>query len=213
MRLSVQIEFDKTLDLKTTKMSVVVGRSTKSDLVIPHESISRSHCRIEFVKGIFKITDLGSSNGTYVDGNQLKPEVPTPFLTTSQLMIGKLDCELSESVELPDDTPMDKTQVLDTAGDYTATIRMARLDLNKPVRPVEETPSSPVVARKAASEKPAVKSTYTAAPVKRSKRPRNPISENVRTFHKVENNSKKIYTMLFLIVSLVVTWLISEGIN
>lgn len=211
MRLSVQIEFDKTLDLKTTKTNVVVGRSNKNDLVIPHESISRNHCRIALVKGIFHITDLGSTNGTYIDGEKLTPNVPAPFLATSQLMIGKLDCELSESSSLSEESPREKTQILETRGDYTATIRMSRLDLNKPVRPLPEQPPSGPSLKKPKVNKP---TSSASAPAKVSpKKPRNPVSQNVKTFHKVENNSKKIYTMLFVIVSLIVTWLISEGID
>ena len=74
MRLSVQIEFDKTLDLVTHKKIVTVGRSPKCDLVIPHESISRKHCQIEVIKGNFYITDLGSSNGVTVNGIRIPAE-------------------------------------------------------------------------------------------------------------------------------------------
>lgn len=63
MKLSVQIEFDKTLHLETPKNSVILERSPKADLVIPHDSISRQHCQIDVAKNIFYIPDPGSSNG------------------------------------------------------------------------------------------------------------------------------------------------------
>ena len=40
--------------------------------------ISRRHTRIAFEHGRFVATDLGSQNGTFVDGVQLAPNVPTP---------------------------------------------------------------------------------------------------------------------------------------
>ena len=50
MRLSVQIEFDKILDLSTSKTTVIVGRASDvADLVINHPSISRRHCKIEYI--------------------------------------------------------------------------------------------------------------------------------------------------------------------
>src|SRR5688572_9309170 len=97
MKLSAQIEFDKTLDLETSKTTVIVGRSPKNDLVITHDSISRQHCQIEFVKGVFYITDMGSSNGSYIDGQKLEPNVRTPFISSQQLTLGKIECEISES--------------------------------------------------------------------------------------------------------------------
>lgn len=137
MRLSVQIEFDKTLDLETPKLSVIVGRSHKSDLVIGHDSISRKHCKIDFIKNIFYITDLGSSNGTYIDGQRLEPQIRNSFDPSQQLMLGKIECEIAESF-----TPINGQQKiissdLSTNGDYTATIRISRIDLNRPAKPIK----------------------------------------------------------------------------
>lgn len=187
MRLSVQIEFDKTLDLVTAKNNVIVGRSPKSDLVIPHDSISRNHCRIEVEKGIFYITDLGSSNGTFLDGQKVTPEQRTPFLTSSQLTLGKLDCEVSEYT-VPQETP-GKVEVQDVSpkGDYTATMRVSRLDLNKAPRPPE-----------AAKPKP--------------KGPRNPVSEASKK-RVQKKDSKKGYIILFMVVAAVVAYLINEGLK
>ena len=60
-----------------------IGRSSKCDLPIDQESISRQHVRIVFEQGAHMVTDLGSTNGTWVnearvqkgalrDGDQLK---------------------------------------------------------------------------------------------------------------------------------------------
>lgn len=189
MRLSVQIEFDKTLDLVTPKLNVIVGRSPKSDLVIPHDSISRSHCRIEKVKGIFYITDLGSANGTFLDAQRLAPEQRTPFLSSSHLALGKLDCELSEDSSPVTAEGGSEAEELSTRGDYTATMRISRLDLNKTVRP----PPGPVTNLK-------------------SKGPRNPVSENKKK-PAVKKESKKGYIVLFFLVSAILAYLINQGMN
>src|SRR3954451_7705984 len=46
----------------------VLGRSSKCDLVIDHPSVSRRHAALEARAGAIRVTDLGSSNGTFVDG-------------------------------------------------------------------------------------------------------------------------------------------------
>ncbi|MEM6963093.1 MAG: FHA domain-containing protein, partial [Myxococcota bacterium] len=46
---------------------IVVGRSSKCDLQIDQESVSRNHCRISFDGARYQMTDLGSTNGTYVN--------------------------------------------------------------------------------------------------------------------------------------------------
>jgi pSer/pThr/pTyr-binding forkhead associated (FHA) protein len=46
----------------------VLGRSSRCDLVIDHASVSRRHATLEVCAGTIQVTDLGSSNGTFVDG-------------------------------------------------------------------------------------------------------------------------------------------------
>lgn len=188
MRLSVQIEIDKTLDLVTAKNNVIIGRSPKSDIVIPHDSISRNHCRIELEKGIFYITDLGSSNGTFLDGQRIAPEQRTPFLTSSQLTLGKLDCEVSESGEGENIPGKTISSEVSSKGDYTATMRVSRLDVNKAPRP-------------------------QTAPNPKAKGPRNPVSEASKKRTQKKVSSKRGYVLLFILVSLTVAYLISEGLK
>jgi diguanylate cyclase (GGDEF)-like protein len=60
-----------------------IGRSVKCDVSLDQESVSRRHARLSFDGGRYKLTDLGSTNGSYVndelcterflrDGDQLK---------------------------------------------------------------------------------------------------------------------------------------------
>lgn len=45
-----------------------IGRSDEADLTIPDHSVSRKHAMIRRVEDDFIIEDLGSVNGTFVDG-------------------------------------------------------------------------------------------------------------------------------------------------
>ncbi len=48
-----------------------IGRSLDNDLVLPYQSISRHHARIAQVGGAFRLHDLGSQNGCFVDGKRV----------------------------------------------------------------------------------------------------------------------------------------------
>ena len=45
-----------------------VGRASESDIFLDDVTVSRKHARISRAKEIFSVTDLGSLNGTYVNG-------------------------------------------------------------------------------------------------------------------------------------------------
>jgi two-component system NtrC family sensor kinase len=48
--------------------AVIIGRADDQGICIPHKSLSRSHARIEPADGRFFVVDLGSKNGTLVNG-------------------------------------------------------------------------------------------------------------------------------------------------
>lgn len=50
---------------------VVVGRSRSCDIVIDDPGLSRQHFEIKQVHGAFVMQDLGSTNGTYVEGHKV----------------------------------------------------------------------------------------------------------------------------------------------
>jgi pSer/pThr/pTyr-binding forkhead associated (FHA) protein len=49
-----------------------IGRSRDNDLWIGDERASRHHARIDLEYGVFVISDLGSANGTYVNGQRVQ---------------------------------------------------------------------------------------------------------------------------------------------
>jgi len=51
--------------------SLKIGRSAPADIVIRHPSISREHCLIGLANDEMLVTDLNSTNGTFIDGERV----------------------------------------------------------------------------------------------------------------------------------------------
>src|SRR5205809_1668066 len=55
---------------------VNIGRADYNDLVVPDPSVSTSHAKLQRREGVWVLADLDSTNGTFVDGEQVKGEAP-----------------------------------------------------------------------------------------------------------------------------------------
>src|ERR1044071_3678122 len=51
---------------------VVVGRKEDCDLRLEHKSVSKIHCVIVKTDGLLLLRDLGSTNGTRVNGQRIR---------------------------------------------------------------------------------------------------------------------------------------------
>jgi hypothetical protein len=51
---------------------IVIGRSSELDMVLVEDMVSRKHAKISWVGGKPTIEDLGSTNGTFVNGEKVK---------------------------------------------------------------------------------------------------------------------------------------------
>ncbi len=51
-----------------------LGRGEHNDVIIPEESVSDSHAKLQRRDGVWYITDVGSTNGTYVAGRRITAE-------------------------------------------------------------------------------------------------------------------------------------------
>jgi hypothetical protein len=54
----------------------IAGRGAECSLVIDAETVSRRHARITLVRGVATIEDLGSTNGTYLNGSPISSATP-----------------------------------------------------------------------------------------------------------------------------------------
>lgn len=60
------------------KKAVVFGRTVPADVVVQDPQVSRSHCRVGLVMDDVFVSDLGSSNGTFVDNERITATTPLP---------------------------------------------------------------------------------------------------------------------------------------
>lgn len=74
--------------------SLTLGRvAGRADIALPGcESVSGVHCRIDVVNGRVNITDLNSTNGTYLDNQRLAPNSPMHALDGSTIYLGNKNC-------------------------------------------------------------------------------------------------------------------------
>lgn len=49
----------------------VIGRSTDADIVLDDAGVSRRHAEVHLIDGRARVIDLGSTNGTFVDGERV----------------------------------------------------------------------------------------------------------------------------------------------
>jgi pSer/pThr/pTyr-binding forkhead associated (FHA) protein len=68
------------------RKSVLIGRGAHCDVVVKDAKASREHCRLTLEGAGFSLEDLGSRNGTYVDG--LKIAQPTVLQVNQTFKIG-----------------------------------------------------------------------------------------------------------------------------
>ena len=75
---------------------LTIGKGSQNDVVLADDSVSTTHARLEYATGYWRLTDLGSTNGTYVDNTRLAPDVPTPVGYGAQVRFGGLRLEFRE---------------------------------------------------------------------------------------------------------------------
>lgn len=64
----------------------VAGRHPDADIFLDDVTVSRRHAQFERVDGGFKVSDMGSMNGTYVDGSRVDSQ---RLVNGLEVMIGK----------------------------------------------------------------------------------------------------------------------------
>jgi adenylate cyclase len=83
--------------LVTGGRSFLVGRSATCDLPVQDPTVSRRHAELELMGAGVRVKDLGSTNGTYLDGVRVIDALATPG---SRVAFGKVDFEVvAEQVE------------------------------------------------------------------------------------------------------------------
>ena len=76
------------------KLETRLGAEVDNDLVLDDQFVSRYHARLRWDGAVWWIEDLGSSNGTTVDGQICPPRNPQPLRRGASLQLGDMIFEL-----------------------------------------------------------------------------------------------------------------------
>jgi len=77
---------------------MVIGRAAdQSDLLVAHATVSRRHARLTLVAEALQIEDLGSTNGTTVNGAALRAGTSAPVQAGTKLKLGDVELKVRQS--------------------------------------------------------------------------------------------------------------------
>lgn len=91
----VKLQFTKIADKPCerieflSKKATVIGRASDGDIFIEDTTISRRHLELSFLNYELQIQDLGTTNGTFLNGLRLTPMSLVPVSSGSIVDIGK----------------------------------------------------------------------------------------------------------------------------
>lgn len=68
----------RSLETSITRPVTTIGRAPSNDLVLDVGDVSRHHARLERAEGELRVVDLGSTNGTRVNGEPVRASVLRP---------------------------------------------------------------------------------------------------------------------------------------
>lgn len=70
------------------KQRLTIGRDPSNDIAIPSPRVSRHHAQITFDGTRYYLTDLNSTNGTFLGNDRLLPGIAEPWQPTQQARVG-----------------------------------------------------------------------------------------------------------------------------
>lgn len=161
------------------KAETIVGRRQGCELRIPSETVSRRHCRLTFRDDILRVEDLGSVNGSFINGERVagaKVVRPGDRLTVgsisfrvqyqlTQAAIDRLLKEEEEEIPTPEvievvEPVQQKAPVAPVADEETVDVELAPPEKPKKVakkpakKPVKKKPPAPVAETSDDEENP-----------------------------------------------------------
>lgn len=109
MRVTVHLHDGRELsDRPFTPPAMVIGRDPHVDVVIDNLAVSRRHARLLWERGEFLVEDLGSANGTLLNGRPVQRQA---IASGDRVEIGKFRIQLEE---LPAAVSLSETMLLPT---------------------------------------------------------------------------------------------------
>jgi len=89
-------------------LGLKIGRTSPADIVFPDSEVSRSHCVVTLDGEEITVSDLGSTNGTYVDGIRIAETVPLPVGSILQVGNNCLRHEFRTRTEILETDDLDR---------------------------------------------------------------------------------------------------------
>jgi serine/threonine protein kinase len=88
--------------VELTGDGLTLGRLPDNDVVLAADAVSRHHLRVDWDGSEVTVTDLGSSNGTVVDGARLTPNAVRPWTGQEVLQVGPFWLRVEEPAAGPE---------------------------------------------------------------------------------------------------------------
>lgn len=96
--------------IEIAKDLLLVGRKEDCDIRLEHKSVSKLHCVVVKAEGLLLLRDLGSTNGTRVNGQRVRRAA---LLPNDQLQLASLRFSVQVVADDPSPAPDEFTQQLD----------------------------------------------------------------------------------------------------
>ena len=94
---------------------ITLGRAPENDVVVEHASISGNHAVFELVDGRYNLSDLGSTNGTFVEGSAIATDAP--LANGMKILFGTVEADYESEEEPAETGESEEAAGEDTFGD------------------------------------------------------------------------------------------------
>jgi pSer/pThr/pTyr-binding forkhead associated (FHA) protein len=81
---------ERAIEFSDGTAEIRIGRRPDLELPLPDRALSALHARLVRTDDGWRIEDLGSTNGTRVDGERLPPNAPRPLTAGAQITLGQI---------------------------------------------------------------------------------------------------------------------------
>lgn len=100
------------------KWLITIGLQRDNDLVLTGEGVAAKHARLERTDTGWNLIDMGSLNGTYLEGSQLLADMPEPWKPGQMVKLGEYVLEWKSGLAQKAVAAVESKQVVDTGRLY-----------------------------------------------------------------------------------------------